>query len=159
EFAQMAQALLQAGAGANALSSSLQSLINLRDELTSGASSGLTPAQQLAALQSKSNTALAAARSPYANDNSYAALSTAGGNLIQAEQQAYGNSKTTADVRSQILSSVNDVLHAHGFASGGVTTPGWIRVGERGPEWMLQSGGNTVLPNGMSPPSSDAIVG
>src|SRR5262249_55505272 len=127
--------------------------------LTSGASSGLTPAQQLAALQSKFNTALAAARSPYANDNSYAALSTAGGNLIQAEQQAYGNSKTTADVRSQILSSVNDVLHAHGFASGGVTTPGWIRVGERGPEWMLQSGRNTVLPNGMSPPSSDAIVG
>jgi hypothetical protein len=50
--------------------------------------------------------------------------------------------------------SLDEVLRSQGYATGtGSTRPGWILVGESGPEWMYQQGGNKVLPNGVNPPS------
>jgi hypothetical protein len=43
----------------------------------------------------------------------------------------------------------------YAYASGtGSTAPGWVMVGEQGPEWLYQRGGNTVLPSGVSPPAA-----
>jgi hypothetical protein len=39
------------------------------------------------------------------------------------------------------------------------TPPGWILVGEQGPEWLLQPGGATVLPNGVLPPGAPSPAG
>jgi len=48
-------------------------------------------------------------------------------------------------------------LASHGsFHAGGTsnTAPGWIMVGEQGPEWLYQGGGNKVLPTGAPPPAA-----
>lgn len=70
-------------------------------------------------------------------------------------------SRTIANARATSLSSSPSVTSAYqhsltgtpAFAAGTASTPpGWILLGEEGPEWVHQSGGARVLPFGQFPP-------
>jgi hypothetical protein len=84
------------------------------------------------------------------NFNELGNLATAGGNVVSLAQTAFGNAPQTAAIRASVLSNVNQVLSSRSFASGTDNTPpGMILVGEDGPEWMSQNGGNKIYPMGM----------
>lgn len=125
------------------------SLIQLRDSLTKGPLSGLTAAQQAFAANDNFQAELALVRS--GNIGELGNLATAGNSVLQLYQAAYGNAPQTSAVRTSVLDAVNLALTSRGFASGGVTPPGWNLVGEKGPEWINVPGGTMVLPNGTSP--------
>lgn len=123
-----------------------QSLTALRDELTAGASSGLTAVEQLKAANDNFQQELVLVQA--GNLAEISNLATAASALINLSLQTYGNAPQTADLRTQILSAINPILTTQGFASGTISTPpGTILVGERGPELITQSGGLRVWSN------------
>ena len=84
------------------------SLVQLRTDLTTGASSGLTAADQVKAANDNFSRELALVEG--GNLNEIANLSTAGSNAIQLSQQAYGNAPQTADLRNTIVAAIDKVL-------------------------------------------------
>lgn len=76
-----------------------------------------------------------------------------------AETDIGGTSAEAAAWSASGASVTTLVAPVPGFANGGTTPPGWILVGERGPEWMLQAGGATILPNGVLPQDVPSAAG
>ena len=133
-----------------------QSLQQLSDSLKTGAMSGLSTVAQLSAANDNFRRELRLVQG--GNLSEATNLATAGTNTLQLASTAYGNGPQTAALRASVLSAVDQVLSHRSFASGTPSTPaGWIRVGERGPEWMYQGGGATVLPNGSAPANGDLV--
>ena len=123
----------------------LQALKDLVTSLTTGQLSGATIAQQVQAANDNFNRELGLVQG--GNLNELGNLAAAGGNAVTLSQQAYGNAPQTASLRTQILTGVDQVLASRSFASGtDYTPPGWIMVGEKGPELMHQSGGAAIVP-------------
>lgn len=130
--------------------SQTQSLQQLADSLRGGSLSGLTTVGQLAAANDNFARTLALVQG--GNLAEIGNLTAAGQSALALSSQAYGNGPQTAGLRADVLSAIDQVLVSRSFAEGGVTLPGWNRVGERGPEWMFSpTGGARVLPNGQSP--------
>lgn len=78
--------------------------------------------------------------------------------------QVIQGAREIANAQAESLASAPDLVAAYQaliqglphFAAGtAATPPGWILVGEQGPEWMYQQGGATVLPYGHYPPAND----
>lgn len=127
-----------------------QSLQQLSDSLKSGALSGLTILDQLSAANDNFQKELGLVQG--GNLAEIGNFATAGQNAVSLAQTAYGNGPQTAAIHNTVASAVDSVLSSRSFAGGtDYTPPGWVRVGEAGPEWMYQPGGATVLPNGSSP--------
>ncbi len=130
--------------------SQTQSLIQLQTDLKSGGLSGVTGAVAVSAANDNFKKELNLIQS--GNLGELANLATTGSNVVALSQATYGNAPQTARIRLAVSQAVDSVLSNRSFASGTDGTPsGWIRVGENGPEWMNQSGGNIVLPSGSSP--------
>lgn len=130
-----------------------KSLSALADEFRYGDLSGLTSAQRLSHANDNYATALASVR---AGSGQFDDLVTAARNVYDLSTSAYGQGPKTVGLRTDILSAIDSVLASRSFARGtDATPPGWIRVGEQGPEWMYQRGGATVLPNGQNPGGAD----
>lgn len=125
------------------------------DSLRTGTSSGLNISDQISAANDNFLADLKLVQG--GSLTAIADLATSAKDLFGLSEEAYGNAPKTATIRSDILTAVDDVLANRSFASGSDSTPeGWIRVGENGPEWMKQSGGNTILPSGTNPSSSNS---
>lgn len=128
-----------------------QSLQDLADELRIGDLSGLTATQRLGAANDNYKSILSdvqAGKTSRFND-----LVTSARNLFSLSTDAYGQGPKTAGLRTDILAAIDDVLASRSFASGGVTRPGWNRVGEQGEEWLYLPSPAMVLPHGQAPAS------
>lgn len=122
-------------------------LISLETELKTGALSGMTISGQLSAANDNFKRELGLVKG--GNLAEIGGLATAGTNVVSLSQTSYGNAPQTARIRADVLTAVDDVLASRSFASGTSSTPpGMILVGENGPEWMMQGGGNRIFGNG-----------
>lgn len=140
----MVGAALAAADAAVATDNLYASLIELRTQLTTGPSSGLTAQEQLIAANDNFAKTLALVQG--GNTGQIGTLATQGSELIALSEQTYGNAPQTSTIRATILAGLNAILTAQGFASGTTRTPpGMILVGERGPELISQPGGLTVF--------------
>jgi hypothetical protein len=129
-----------------------ETLKDLADELRGGTLSGLTTAAQVDAANDNFKRTLALVRG--GNLSEFENLETFGRSTVDLATQAFGNAPRTAGLRSDVLEAIDEVLESRSFAKGTDNTPpGWIRVGETGPEWLYQSGGLGVLSNSSSPSS------
>jgi hypothetical protein len=143
-----AKSLMNGSAVVAQFGAGIQSLKDLVTNLTSGTLSGIPIGQQITAEQGIFGNELNQVNA--GNFNELGNLATAGGNVVSLAQTAFGNAPQTAAIRASVLSNVNQVLSSRSFASGTDNTPpGMILVGEDGPEWMSQNGGNKIYPMGM----------
>jgi hypothetical protein len=157
ELADLVDSLTATAAATSAAAASLQSIQALLDNLTGGDLSGLRTTDRLNIANDNYANTLALVRG--GDTSQYDALAGAGQNAVQLALQAYGNGPQTAAERAGITSNLQAIIAGRSFASGtDFTPPGLIRVGERGPEWLMQSGGNRIFPNGVNPPANDEAV-
>jgi hypothetical protein len=127
-----------------------QTLIDLENQLKTGTLSGLTIGGQISAANDNVQRELRLVKG--GNLGEISNLVTNAQSEFQLSQTAFGNAPQTATLRNELITAFDDILGHRTFAGGTDSTPsGMILVGENGPEWMVQNGGNKIYPNGTGP--------
>lgn len=129
-----------------------QSLLQLYNDLKSGSGSGLKIIERLRFANDNFNAEVGLIKG--GNLGGIDNLVSAGQNVFELSQLAYGNGPQTNLLRNQILNIVDDVMENRSFASGTDSTPvGMIKVHKD--EWISNPGGLSV---GRLGPNNDKVV-